>query len=148
MYGVEGRRVDQPASIMAWRESVSPLTLIGRPLSVAAPGDVQFVRRWLIDHPNLSLQIADERDGDAEMRNAARKIGSAVDRIDDPNVAAEIATRFFSEKRILRECRDEPFADHALHLRIRIQDVILRSLEDAHAGLWRKRERFTRYGAR
>src|SRR5436309_1594536 len=71
--------------------------------AVAASAGIQFIRYRLIDHADLDLAVAYECDRDAEMRNAARKIRCAVDRIDHPDVAAEIAAGFLSEKRILGE---------------------------------------------
>ena len=91
----------------------------------------------VVDHADLELAVAHEGDRDAEMRNAAREIGGAVDRVDDPDVAAEIAALFLAEERILRKRREQPLADHALHLGVGFQDVILRALESARARLRR-----------
>jgi hypothetical protein len=59
------------------------------------------------------------------VRNAAREIGGAVDRIDDPSVAAEIAPGLLSEKRIFRERASEQLADYTLNFGIRFQNVVL-----------------------
>src|SRR5712671_7756715 len=72
------------------------LPVAGR--TAAPPRGIEFVRYGLIDHAKLNTAVPDERDGDAEMRYAAREIGGAVDRVDDPHVSAEAAARFLAKE--------------------------------------------------
>ena len=55
--------------------------------------------RWVEqDATDLDLPVTNKRDRDTKMRDAASEIRGAIDRIDDPNLAAEITARFFPEK--------------------------------------------------
>jgi len=72
------------------------LPVVGR---TAAPArNVKLIRYGLIDHAKLSTAVPDERDGDTKMRYAAREIRGAVDRVDNPHVRAEAASRLLAKE--------------------------------------------------
>src|SRR5262245_27491039 len=89
----------------------------------------------IVDHADLRLAVAHEADRDAEVRNAARKIGCAVDRIDNPDLASENAAGFLAEERILRETLHETAPDELLHPAVGVGQVILWSLENQRFAL-------------
>ena len=59
------------------------------------------------------------------------KFDGAVDRIDHPDVAPELAAALLAEERVVRERREHALADHALDLRVGFEHVVLRPLEGA-----------------
>ena len=103
--------LDQPASIMACLMSASPLTLIAAPLSVApAPRRPHTARRSSAGRSRRSRSAGRERRRSRCTRCGMprAKFGGAVDRVDDPDVASEVAAALLAEERIVRERRGEP----------------------------------------
>src|SRR5207249_4796409 len=64
-------------------------------------------------------------DGNAIMRNAARVVGGAVDRVDEPHPIAAPPALLFADDRVVRIPRDDRLANETLDLAIhRGEDVV------------------------
>jgi GNAT superfamily N-acetyltransferase len=74
----------------------------------------------------MVLQIGDR---DAEMRDAAREIRGAVDRIDDPDAVRGLATALFADEGVGGKGLGEALLDEALDLAIDLGEEILMALE-------------------
>ena len=100
--------------------------------ALAALGDVEFVVGGIVDHAGDDGALALQADRDREMRNAVQKIGSAVERIDDPGVAlvgAFAGAAFLADKTVARPRLGEVRVEHFLGALVRQRDEIGRSLQ-------------------
>lgn len=101
--------------------------IAGRPMP--ARRRVEFAEQRVVDHPDLGPALPHEGDRDAETRDAAQKIGRAVDRVDDPDAVADLAAALLAEEGVAWKRLAEAPADQFLDLGIGRREVVLVGLE-------------------
>ena len=70
-----------------------------------------------MDHPNADLALPLAGDRDAEQRQPMRKVGGAIERVNDPargGVISAVGTAFFGENPMVREATLDRSADDFL----------------------------------
>jgi hypothetical protein len=98
-------------------------------MSVRALGGIELRVHHVVDYADLGCTVADEGDGNGEMRDATGKVCCAVDGVHHPDVALEGAAAFFAKERVVRKELAQPAANQLFHLCIGRRQEILRPLE-------------------
>jgi hypothetical protein len=128
-----GRKPGRPASLYGRVADVGDAAgADGLPIDrcpAAAGGGIEFVLHHIVDDADLCDAAAHERDRYGKMRDATGEIGSAVDRIDHPNLGPERSAPLLAEERVPREGRAQSLPDEGLRFSIGGRDDILGSLE-------------------
>jgi len=102
------------------------------PRAAAAPACEQFVAHGIVNDADLNLGRGDGGDRDAEMRNAAREIRRAVDRINDPRrpaIARRARLALFADEAVVWKNLQQPLSDERLRLAIDLGQIVLPALE-------------------
>src|SRR5262249_35042614 len=100
--------------------------------ALAALGRVEFLGRRVVDEARHDGRVAFERNRDGELRDAVDKVGSAVERIDDPRVglvAALVSPALLAEEAVAGPRLRKLGAQDLLRAVVGRRDEVRRSLQ-------------------